>query len=229
MKSLGLFHTTESLGLVTPQQRGWKRKSFTGCPAMEALTNYYGGCMKKVFKILSVALLLAVWAIPAAEAVTIEYTAENVSENRWLYDFTIFNDSEFAIYAFDIDFGVNVGELELINVASGWDGFVSEPFELFDDWWFGGVLAAWADENVPLLQAADLGVFSVALNWYGNGPSLGFIAYDADFIELEGFEYAFVPGSGSEPAIPEPGTLTLLGTGFVGLIAYYRIRKAGKR
>ena len=183
------------------------------------------------------ALFLALCSIPAAEALTIEYKAENTGGNAWQYDFWITNDSLDTIGGFDIEFGYGISDLQLKNVALGWDGDVSSSFNMGEPGVMDpmtAIMMVWAEEaDAWLLPNTSLGGFSVDFNWNGNDPiDLTFTAYNGNWGKLSNLDVSFVAGNGPGPnpdPIPEPGTLALLGTGLAGLAAYYRSRKAGKR
>jgi len=183
--------------------------------------------MKKFFGI-SVALLLVAFMAQTAGAAIIEYDATFLGGNSWQYDYTIYNNStEDVIAGFDIYYAYgDYNNLDLLSIPLGWDGFYDNPFDMgfIDD----GLVAVWLD-GYGLLPGENAGIFSVTFDWFGDGLPSGqwFYAYDGKWgIIGEGDVVPGVPGS-TEP-IPEPQTFMLLGTGILGLAAYYRTRK-GKR
>ena len=183
--------------------------------------------MNKIFRLLSVTLLLAFCAMSAAEAVTINYTAEEIGVNRWQYDYTIFNDSQYDIAAFDIELGYNVSGMELISVAGGWNALADDPYDI--GFQVPGMLITWViDNSFWLSPNGKLGVFSIAFDWFENeapgSEFMTFIAYGYDWSKLD-MSSDFI----EVKTVPEPGTLALLGTGLVGFIAYSRSRKLAKQ
>jgi len=185
--------------------------------------------MKMIFK-LAMTMFFALCVTQAAKAITIDYTVENTEGNRWQYNYTIYNDSHIDIQAFDIFFDFNDGpysDLELIAWYSdgGWDA------DIFPEFIWGGIeepwmLSAWTYE-APLSYGEKLEGYSVAFNWSGNEApgSQIFRLWDSDWAEAG---TGWTSNSEDMPPVPEPGTLVLLGTGVVGLAAYYRSRNAKK-
>ena len=184
------------------------------------------GKMKKYFR-LAMVLVVTVCAIQTADAAIIEYTATNIGVDRWQYDYTIYNDSQIDIVAFEIDFSFNGGpysDLELLTWYSGrgwgaelWPEIIIGDKEV-SPWQLSG--AADYEQPQPLLPGEKLEGYVVAFNWSGQGDpgSQMFHLWGSDWTEFDtGWTSAVSP-------IPEPGTLVLLGTGVVGLAAYYRRR-----
>ena len=176
--------------------------------------------MKKVLS-LSLALFFAFCAIQTAEAATIDYKAEYLGDTSWRYDYTITNDLSFDIGAFAIhfDYGLYDG-LDHFTGPEDWDVGGWNP-EFWDSanveipgQFFGFALEA-------LIAPGDSRTgFSVVFNWFGNE------APDSQFFEvIDPLTFSAV-GEGwtiAAPApIPEPQTFVLLGTGILGLVAYYR-------
>jgi len=187
--------------------------------------------MKKVLSVGFVfTLFLAVCAMPAAEAAMVEYKAENIGGDRWQYDYAIFNDSAWDIGAFTIFFDYGLyGGLDVISTPDGWDaefwnpqliGYSGEPGEVV-----AFALDAW------LAPGGSLTGLSVGFDWYGDGApgSQAFGIFDEDLFGLLPDQGGWTVPDSTAPAVPEPGTMALLGTGLAGLAAYYRSRKAGKR
>ena len=182
--------------------------------------------MKKYFRLATI-LFFTVFAIQTVGAATISYTSEDLGNNLWQYNYTIYNDTQSAIDYFDIYFENDYDALELLASPGGW---LAELFPA--DVLNPLTLSAMADVD-PLLPGNSLGVFSVVFNWLGieTPGSQEFALYN--FAE-NGFN-PFVGGYNSgvyteetAPPIPEPQTFMLLGTGLVGLAAYYRRKMARK-
>jgi len=187
--------------------------------------------MKKVLSVgFVLTLFLAVCAMPAAEAATIEYKVAYTGGDRWQYDYTIFNNSTEGIGAFTIyfDYGLYNG-LDVLSTPLGWDADFWSPQLIGHSMEPGEVVAFALD--AWLAPGASLTGLSVGFDWFGKGTpgSQAFDIFDQDLFGLLPDQGGrTVPGMDT-PEIPEPGTLALLGTGLAGLAAYYRKRKAGKR
>ena len=171
----------------------------------------------KRFLGLAAALLFAACMAQTAGAAIIDYTAYNIGDNRWQYDYTIYNDSPSGIGAFDIYFnGFSFSnELEVLAQPNDWDALILNPS--FDDPF---TLTAWTLGD-PLLQDDSLGLFSVVFNWFEEGApgSQMFTMYD----NILNWNVVASGNTYGEPGqVPEPQTFMLLGTGLVGLMAYYR-------
>ena len=180
--------------------------------------------MKKIFGLLIAALLLVLCVMPAAEAATVEYLAKNIGGDRWQYDYTIFNDSATDIGALALYFGYGLyDELDVLSAPSDWVAEFWDP-ELVMGLETPGEVVVFTSDML-LAPTESLTGLSVVFNWLGNGKP-GFQAFDLldldSGLPLDG-------GTGlTVAAVPEPGTLSLFGVGLAGLVAYHRIRKAGK-
>ena len=182
--------------------------------------------MKK-FLGLSATLLLVVFMAQTAGAAIIEYDATFLGGDRWQYDYTIFNNSsDDVIASFDITYSYpGYDNLELLNMPGDWYGLADNGFDI-GGIIIDGILVASFD-GYGLLPGEDAGIFSVVFDWFGNGaPGIQtFMIYDGNWGVIGDGEV--VERESTEP-IPEPQTFMLLGTGILGLAAYYRTRK-GKR
>ncbi len=107
------------------------------------------------------------------------------------------------------------GDPALLEVFDGPQGSGNLLGEVTSSGWLGG------DGGTPDF----VGVWSNAVNirsavLTGTGPTHGFA--------VDGYGVSFTPAPPSFASIPEPATLTLLSTGFIGLFAYswYRRKRA---
>ena len=188
--------------------------------------------MKKIFKLLPIALILVFCATQAAEAATVEYESTFLGGSQWQYNYTVTNDiSAPAIGAINILFGNEYIDLQIFGSPADSMGEILQPT------WTDPLSATWAGydwgiENFTVLIAPgeSLGGFSVQFNWFGTTDPLGqeFEIFDVNWGYL-GDGFATLGGGTQTPDIPEPGTLMLFGMGLAGLAAYYRTRKTGKR
>jgi hypothetical protein len=189
----------------------------------------------------AMALFLAACMIQMAGAAVIDYNLRNIGGDRWRYDYTITNDSDddylygFSIY-FDNDLYYSGLNLEV--EPSLWDEF--EPgWGIWQGDWeiiFGDPFG-YNDGNISVF---NLGVgldphgilegLSVSFNWLdaGTTPAIfpgnqSFELFDAGFNSLGLFGNT---RGGDMPTVPEPQTFMLLGTGLLGLAAYYRRKRS---
>ena len=204
--------------------------------------------MKKYFKLAAI-LFFAVFAIQTANAVTISYNLENIEGNRWKYNYTVYNDSPFDIYAVDIYLNEFNSEIEKmitqypdesrqsifdafdmkVAALDGWDTYITAPHIGLGGLVENPTMLSVEALDELLLQGDSLDVFGIAFNWFGDGipETVG------QLFELWGDGWKFL-GDGRTsyenipPPIPEPQTFMLLGTGLVGLAAYYRRKMARK-
>ena len=183
--------------------------------------------MKRYFG-LATALFLAAFVIQTAGAATIDYDVTNIGGSRWQYDYTITNNSDDYLYGFSIYFdwrydnlNFEVGsvlweELEpgLGKWQNDWMVIWGDPFDYND-----GSLSA-LNLNAGLMPGGILEGLSVSFDWSGlDAPgSQLFELFNADFVSLN----IFGDTTGDIPPVPEPQTFLLLGTGLLGLAAYYR-------
>jgi len=178
--------------------------------------------MKTIFKLLPLALLLALCATQSAVAVTVEYESTFLGDSRWQYDYTIINDLDApAIYFVDILFSNDYQNLEVNGSPDGWLSAILEP--AFGDpvtvtW--GGDFDITLDDFLSIGPGETLDGFSVLFDWnyYDRAP-------ESPLYDLWGGDFEKVSTNRDMSDVPEPGTLVLFGMGLAGLAAYYRTRK----
>jgi hypothetical protein len=204
--------------------------------------------MKGILK-LAAALFFAVCLVQTVDAATIDYNL-TFDGDGWRYDYTITNDTQsnmnwFIIYFDNIDYdGLFDIKYESVSLISGLDNW-SLDTSLMDPYYLEGSdprtlipgqLVAW--DFVGLMSGETL-EFSIGFNWLGVysepvGGSQEYVAMHFNFDTGEILAYWDGKTLVSEvyadtPEVPEPGTLALLGTGILGIAAFYRrSRKAGK-
>lgn len=175
----------------------------------------------KVFFKLTVALLFAVCLAQTAGAAVIDYTLDYIDNNRWQYNYTISNDTQYVIDMFDVYFDLDrYAALDITAYPNDWEAYLLVPSTQ------GAIntLALTAGTFLdPILPGNSLDGFSVAFDWFGGGTPGDqlFFLYDTSISwsdwQLTGNTYG-----GDMPPVPEPQTFMLLGTGIIGLAAYCR-------
>ena len=208
--------------------------------------------MKGIIK-FTAALFFAACLIQAAGAASIDYIvtydAIQIGNDTWQYDYTIINNSQNDIYALDLFFPKeNQGgdtlyqNVSVFNSPAGWESFffpevvisgveISPPVMT----WGGGVWDALLEDFVFALWISpgeDLSGFSVTFDWFGEGNpgSQEFELWGTANLDslYKGLTTSDAP-NGDAPSVPEPQSFMLLGTGIIGLAAYYRRWKAGEK
>jgi hypothetical protein len=191
----------------------------------------------KGFLRLAAALFFATCLIQTAGAVTIGYELTNIEDNRWQYDYTISNDSteyfwdaisivfEYGSYS-NLTLGVGVYDADeyLWIWNDEWMLVLGEPTYMTGD----GELLAF--NFFGLSPDQSVSGLTVSFDWLGNGKP-----GDQLFTIIDVNDPTYTVGGGvtsnlDTSDVPEPQTFMLLGTGILGIAAYYRrVRKAGKR
>jgi len=177
---------------------------------------------------LTTVLLLTVCLAHTAGAAIINYEAENIEGDIWRYDYTIYSNTAFNFSGFTIQF----------DEPAGLAGFSDGDFALFDpdyavapnDWYSLALSPVMGSSHLSFYtfggymidQGESLSGFSVYFSWFDQETIPGsqyywFLNESLDDIEDS---HGYTQGIPSE--VPEPQTFMLLGTGVIGLAAYYR-------
>lgn len=153
-------------------------------------------------------------------AIPIHSTVENLSGDRWQYNYTVSNESSgadsYVIEAFVVIFDLGLFEnLTLEASPDNWDSFVIEPDDsLPDDGYLDTLL--WSGSGIA--PGAMLAGFSVAFDFLGAGTP------GSQFFEiLDPFTFDTLDDGFSSVeavvAVPEPSSLMLIVTGLLLITA----------
>ena len=146
-----------------------------------------------------------------ARAVSISYSASNEAADKWVYSYTLANDSLAAgLSQFRIFFALGEFEdLEILGSPADWDSIVADPDPgLPDDGFFDSLLI-----NGVLALGQSATGFKVRFSWLGVGApgSQQFVVLDPNTFEpLLSGKTTPEGGGPPPPSVPEPGTLGLI-------------------
>jgi len=176
--------------------------------------------MTALLKMMFRLLLVSVLGLPLAHATTIDFSATQLGDSRWRYDYVIHNDSlgsaldEFTIF-FDHTLFGNLGGA---TGPAGWDLLVIQPDDAIPA---AGFFDGLAPAGAGIAPGASLGGFSVSFDYFGPGmpgAQVFSIVDPLTFIELD----SGMTGSGVVP-VPVSGTFGLLAIGLaMGAVAQRR-------
>jgi hypothetical protein len=166
----------------------------------------------------ALAALVALVCAPAAHATLITYSATNVADATWRFDYSIANDTlSSPIEEVTIYFGLGLfSNLQVSGSPLTWDSIVIQPDELIPSDGFFDSLAL----DRALSPGDTLSGFSVLFDFLGTGTpgSQRFeVVNPTSFLVIDS-------GVTSAPptAVPEPSSLALL---FLGLLAASFLRR----
>jgi hypothetical protein len=198
--------------------------------------------MKRIIR-AAAAIFFAACLVQAVGAATVSYTLDDLGYGSWQYNYTITNDDMATPIAnIDIFFDYNLYDNLAVTAFGDWTDFGDDTGMWGDDWFL-----MWSSPNsifnmdgilalIGFGSGIDIGDyltgFSVSFDWLGGVGTMPagnqmVVFWDANFSYL-GDGYT----SPDVPAVPEPQTFLLLGTGLLGFAAYCRrkqAQKAGKR
>jgi len=170
----------------------------------------------------------------SAQASKIEYTLSGTT-----LDFTVFNDTlTVPVSSFDIRFGVTSDGLNFTNTdafanisdgtaPAGWASLALGSGALSDPWMYTGFVdTSLSVPGAPIGVGGSLGGFSTVFTLAGPASldGLWFNFYDDQFNTLDSGTTVLQQEINPPDAVPEPGTIMLLGAGMGGLLLYRRKR-----
>lgn len=170
--------------------------------------------MKKEIVIVISFLMLA--AKPAGAIPALEWSVDALGGGYWQYNYTVTNDLiGLSIDSFSVDYTYYLYQLlEVKSVPAKWETSVFDPdLNLSNP--TAGQFWAFADPGFAIAPGTSQSVFAVSFLWGIDeaAPPLQSTAglrADGD----QAFNYYTIATN----PVPEPGTLLLLGTGFIGTI-----------
>lgn len=158
-----------------------------------------------------------------SNATTVNYELNDLGGSNWEYTYSVQNDTlsqdieEFTIF---FDYGL-YSNLSVTAAPNDWDAITVEPQEIlgYPENGFYDALAL----SMGVAPGTSIGGFSVSFNWLGSGtPGSQYfeVINPVDFTALDsGMTTA-------SAAVPEPGSILLIGTGVAGIVG---LRKRFKK
>lgn len=171
--------------------------------------------IRTIISALAGLALVMILALPAEASIT--YTSTDLGSDNWLYEYTVTNDFglsnffEFTIFfptIQDLD-ALNYSNLSVVSTPAHWSSIVAQPSAID----LGGYFDSLADS--AFAANAVVSGFSVQYHYVGNMVlgSQYYELYDDSFNVIgNGFTTPTTPST-----TPEPGSITVLGIGLVGL------------